>query len=453
VPTDAMSNATPETEQAHLESLGPNAAHSGRNRRLGIVGGIFSGMAQNLLQPEIIIGGMVYWLTANPMLVALVAVINKLGSLAPPLLVGSLVEHRPLRRPYFITIYTLRLVCQVLMIGTMLLLAREASAWALAAFFSVYLLVSVFGGTGFVLFMDMTGRLIRPDQIGGFLGMRTFLGGGVAIVCGLFVTQPILARVPLPINYVLLVAMGTVFIGIDGWIWARCREEPGPTASRRTTLGETFARGFRWLRADRDYRCYLLMRAAFRINYIGLVLLIPYGAERLAAGPEAPSIAILGGILTAAGMLSLMVSSPIWGWIADRFGSRAALLWAGVCQFAAPLLALLAPRLPVGFSVGLPGVQWRLDMRLIVFIISLAAFRAGLRGDMIGGQRFLITNAPSHRRTSYITFLNAITSPLALLPLGAAWLARIIGMDWVFCLIACGGVLSVVGALRMSPEQ
>jgi len=331
-----MSSEAGTIDQTRVGSLGANAVHSSRNRRLGLLGGVFSGLAHNLLQPEIIVAGLVYELTRSPMLAALVAVINKLGSLAPPLLVGSLVEHRPLRRPYFALIYAFRAIGQIVLIGTMLLMARtEASAWSLAAFFGVYLLI----------------------------------------------------------------------------------------------------------------------RIAFRVNYIGLALMIPYGTERLAAGPDAPTIAILGGILTAAGMASLMVSSPLWGWIADRFGSRATLLAAGICELAAPLLALAAPRLPAAFSVRLPGVPWRLDLRLIVFILSLAAFRAGLRGDMIGGQRFLITNAPGHRRASYLTFLNAITSPLALLPLAAAWLGGAVGMDWAFGLIACAGVLSLIGAARMSPER
>ena len=434
------------------DPLGANGVHSSRNFRLGIASGAIAGVEQSLLQPELIIAGLIYALTRSSVAFALVPVLNKIGSLAPPLLVSSVVEHRPMRRPYFLSMTVGSVTSLVALIGVMFLLSRQVTRVNLTLFFVVFFVLCVFNGTRFVLFQDMTGRLIRPEQIGRFMGTRTFVGGSLAAVAGLVLTQPILQGVRLPFNYIGLTALGVVFMVISTWLWLRCREEPGPVASRRTTPAETLARGMRWLREDGNYRCYLAMRTAFRFTFAGMALLIPYGTERLGDGRADSTLAILGGVFVAAGTLSLLLSALAWGRIADRFGSRVTLIAAGLCQFLAPLLALLAPRLPKAFAFHLAG-GWTLDLPLTVFILSLAAFRAGLYGDMIGGQRFLLLNAPTHRRTAYIAFLNTITCPLALLPLAAAAVSGIFPLEGFYVLVALAGAGSTAAAIRMNWRQ
>ncbi len=436
---------------AAADPLGANGVHSSRNYRLGIASGAIAGVSQSLLHPELIIAGLIYELTRNPVVFALVPVLNKIGSLAPPLLISSVVEHRPLRRPYFIGATAGSTAALGMLIGVMVLLSRGVTAAGLTLFFVVFFVLCIFNGTRFVLFQDMTGRLIRPHRLGSFMGLRTFVGGGIAVVAGLVVTQPILQSVPLPFNYVVLTAMGAACMLTSTWLWMRCREEPGPVASRRTTPVETLRRGMRWLREDGNYRCYLVMRTAFRFTFTGMALLIPYGTERLADGRAESTLAILGGMFVAAGTLSLLLSALVWGRIADQFGSRVTLMGAGLCQFIAPVLALAAPALPKAFAFRLPG-GWTLDLPLTVFILSLAAFRAGLHGDMIGGQRFLLLNAPTHRRTAYISFLNTITCPLALLPVVAAGAAvrGIFSLEGFYVLTAAAGAVSTAAAFRMN---
>jgi MFS family permease len=194
------------------------------------------------------------------------------------------------------------------------------------------------------------------------------------------------------------------------------------------------------------------LRLAFRINYVGFAFFIPYGTERLAyAGPG--GLAVLGGILVAAMKASRVAASALWGRLADRLGSRTTLVAAGALQLAAILLALLAPLLPRAFEVPIPGLDRGFDLPLCTYLLAMGMLAAGLAGNMIGGHRLLITNAPPHRRASYVAFLNTVTSPLTLLPLAGAYLAATAGMGWLFAAVASGGVLAVYGAVRMEPDR
>lgn len=443
-----MCEATVQVEDGEGHELGANAPHARRNHVLGVLAGMFAGMARDFVHPTLILAGFVYALTRSPFLVALIPIFSKAGVLAPQLVVSGFVEHAPRRRPYFIIITVVRSLAFAGLVGAMWLVSRRTDALSLTVFFVTYLLACMSGGIGHIIFMDMVGRLIPRGRVGSFLGMRTFLGGAASIGIGLLVIQPILSGLELPGNYILLAAIGTVLAATDMSIWSMCREEPGPSADERTNLREALGRGVEWLKDRHNYRCYMWMRVAFRVSYLGLAFFIPYGTEKLQQGAE---VVVLGGIMVATMKLSRVVTGAVWGKVADVWGSRTALVGAGGFMFAAPALALLAPRVPGVFEVPLPGVTHGLDLPLCIYLLALACIGTGMRASGLGGQRFLITSAPERRRPSYIAFLNTLTSPLTLLPLAGAWLAQEAGMNTLFVVVMAGGLLFLANALRMKP--
>jgi hypothetical protein len=450
---EPMSTPPARQEIRFLRQLGDNAPHARRNHVLGVTAGTFAGIAMDFVQPELIIVGLVYALTRSPWLAALVPIINKGGSLGPQLIASIFLEHKARRRPYFIALTVLRTGSFAALAGAMYLLSISLTPWTLAVFFAVYLACCVTGGAGHVIFMDMIGRLIPTHRIGAFLGMRSFLGGGLSILTGLLIIQPVLAGVPLPTNYVILAAIGALLVGIDMTTFCLCREEPGPKADRPTTLGESLRRGLYWVRSHHNYRCYLWSRIAFRINYLGLAFFIPYGEQRISRQDDAAALALLGGIMVAVFKISGVAGSFIWGRVADRQGSRYAMIWGGALMTLSPLVALLAARLPVTFDIPLPYLTVGLTLPLLVYLVALALVTFGFKANFLGGHRFLITSAPPHRRASYVAFLNTVTSPLTLLPLLGAYLAESVGMDALFVLVTAGGALALLAAVRMKSDE
>ncbi|MFP3937963.1 MAG: MFS transporter [Phycisphaerae bacterium] len=440
------------TQQDSLSLMGDNVAHARRNHRLGLASGTFAGMAQDFLNPEIILVGLITALTDSAWLVALIVIINKAAGLGPQLLISSLVEHQPRRRPYFVIATIVRGTALSVLVLSIYLLSKSVNAATLALFYLAYLVQCVCTGSGHILFMDMVGRLIPADRVGTFLGMRTFLGGGLGILAGFVIIQPMLERLEVPTNYLLVAAIGTILVIIDMSLWSHTREEPGAKADRKTTFTESLRRGWAWMKADHNYRCYFYMRVAFRLNYLGLVFFIPFGKRQLTMATGLADVALLGGIMVATLKGSRVVAGAIWGKVTDRFGSKATLIGAGVLFLLAPPLALVSPLLPELFILRFPALEATLNFPLCVYLLALACVGGAIQGNTIGGHRFLVTNAPPHRRASYVAFLNTITSPLTLLPLAGAWMAESVGMNWLFICITAGGLMALVPALRMHPE-
>jgi len=361
----------------------PPDPHARRNYVLGVLSGAAGTMGFNCLHPELLLAGLVYALTGNAMMVALVTVVSKAGVLAPQWLVGARVEHYRLKRPYFLALGLTRVAALVGMAACMTQLRAAALSATDAAplvggaaantftavstgvvpppavatatggmtaslvlFFLAYLAANVCGGATHVVFMDMAGRMVPTEKVGSYFGLRHALGGGMAALLAVVLIQPVLgaSRLTLPNRYLLIVTIGVALNVANIVLFALCREQPGPKVTRRTTLAESLRRGVGWLRTDRDYRAYFWQRVAFRVNYLGLAFYIPFGADTLATSRE--EMALLGGIMIATFTLSRTLSSAVWGRVADRAGYRRCMLFGGLLFVAAPALALAATVLP-----------------------------------------------------------------------------------------------------------
>ena len=451
-----MCSRTIEAESEAVPGVTQAAAIVRHNRRLGVLNGVIGQVGIDFLHPELILAGMIMALTGNIFLVALVTIISKAGMLAPQLLVGSFLEHRPRRRPYYYGLLVARGIGYILMVGSIYLMASGVISQnvGLTLFFAAYLWVCVCMGSAHVIFQDMVGRLIPIERLGGFLGTRSSIGGLLAFVTALAVVQPIVEWKAVPYNYLILFIIGSVVMIVASGIFCMTHEQDGPRAKERTTLRESLSRGFNWLRTDRNYRCYLWLRAAFRINYLGLAFFVPYGVERLQSARGASDVLALGGIMVAVHKLSRVLAALVWGKVADRRGFRTCLLGAGISFLLIPVLAPVAPTLPELFVVRVPFTKTAaLNLPLCVYLLALAAWGAATQGSIIGGQRFLIGSAPPHRRISYVGFLNTVTSPLTLLPLAGAALAATFGLWTIFIVVAAASLLYLVNVLRMVPES
>ena len=445
---------------------GPSSTvHARRNFVLGALSRAIGTTAYDFIHPDLIVAGLIYTLTLPVFgrgwalaLVAVVSMINKGGSLLPQLYVSSRLEHHARKRPFYLLLMGVRLFGAVTLLVAIHLLATRVDALALGLFLAAFLIISFCWGAGHIVTLDMVGRMIPFGQMGSFFGIRDFLGGLFSLVAGMAVVQPILSRGgeardgAVAANYFWLAVIGTVLAAVSMSLFAMCREGAGPRAKRRTTVGESLLRGWRWLKRNPDYRAYLWLRIAFRFNYLAMTFFIPYGEQKLRSSGDVAGIALLGGVMVATFKLSRLASSAVWGWMADARGDRAVLIGAGVGFALAPALALVAPVLPEAFRLPIPMTRTHLDLPLLVYLAALVGIGAAFQASIIGGNRFLVGRAPPRRRLSYVGFLNTVTSPLTLLPLAAAGVAGYFGMTTLFAAIVVGGLLYLFWAVRMRPE-
>ena len=443
-----MSSRSATASISRAEPIGAATGAARRNQVLGISSGALANLAGAFLSPELIVVGMIYALTRSAFLVALVPIVVKIGMLAPQLWAGSRMEHLPRKMPYYTRMIQVRAAGFVAMVLAIWLLTRGVNVASLALLYASLLVINACGGAGHVLQMDVIGRMIPARRLGSFLGARSLWGTLSAAVAGLVIVQPVLVKLSTPWNYMLLGTVGGMLAIASMIVFTRCREADGPSARRKATLAESFRRGFGWLRTDRNYRAFFIYRIAFRMSFLSLIFFIPYGSEKLAI--ERPEgLAILGGLLIAVKQVSQVITSAIWGRMADRRGFRVCLIGSAGMFTLAAVLALLAPALPGTFTVTIPGMAMPLDLPLTVLLLAMPLIGAAVQGAIIGDNHFIVSSAPPKRRPSYLGFVNTVTSPLSMMSLVAAAMARALGFSAVYWLVIVGGVLGLLAAATM----
>jgi hypothetical protein len=437
------------------ESPSPGAEHVRRNYRLGIIGGAIATTANDFIEPDLILAGFIYAATGSKLLVGILAIMNKLGGLGPQLLAGSLLEHRKDKMSWYVGAMIIRAFALASLTASIFMLAKGFSAGALTMFMLSFLVICICGGFAYVITMDMIGRMIPAEKLGRYLGIRNFGGQTVAILAGIFVIQPILGKGG-AYNYFILAIIGSILVILSMVMMSMCKDHEHKTARRPSSLLISLRRGFKWMRLDRNYRLFFWQRVMFRFEYIGLAFFIPYGKDVLMKESTA-NIAILGGVMVATMKASRIVASIMWAKTMDPRKCKICLACGGAGFAAAAMLALIAPIMPIVYHVALPMTHLDLTLPLTVYLLALMMLGLANESLNIGGDTFVMTSAPGHRRLSYVAFTNTVTSPLTLLPLAAAWLANLLGVTSLFVMVLASGLMTVWLARKMTfapgPEQ
>ncbi|HSV26532.1 MAG TPA: hypothetical protein VLH60_01455, partial [Sedimentisphaerales bacterium] len=334
------------------ERLSPQTAHARRNYRLGIASHTIGVVAHDFIDTELILAGLLYATTGSKMLVAILAIMNKLGILAPQLLAGSLLEHKARKMPYYVAATVARGVGLAGLVASIFMLAGGFSVLSLTVFMLSFLMVNVCGSIAYVVHTDMTGRMIPWSTLSSFLGVRSFWGQAAAIVVSLLVIQPILGHGE-RYNYFVLSIIGAALVMTAMGLICMCRDHDHKTPRRASSLLISLRRGFKWLRTNRNYKLFFWQRVMFRIEYLGIAFFIPYGKDVLMRESTA-NLALLGGVMVAVVKAARMAASLLWSKAVDPSKCRMCLFCGGALYSLAAALALAAPFMPPLYSFDMP---------------------------------------------------------------------------------------------------
>jgi MFS family permease len=415
-----------------------------RNYRLGLVNGTLARLGNSILHPQLVLAAFVYDQTRSKLLVGLLTAVSVAAHKLPQLYVSSLIEHRERKKLYYVVASVVRFASLLLMAAAILLAGQTSLWWPLALFFVVYCVFRTAQGSASLPFLDIMAGSIGPSRMGGLFGVRHFLGGGMALLGGFLIVQPLLDRVASPASYALLTLVAAVALGLAWCMFLLVRESPNPDPPKRRAVWEVFVAGLRLLRDDANYRRLFYLRVLGYMNGLLLVFYVPYGVEKV-------GVVGLSGIFLGLFEGSRLVSSRVWGRIGSARGNRLCLVLAGLFFAVSPAAALAAPRAPELFRWAVPATSVQLDFGVVLFLLALCCYGFALQASIIGMLAFTIESAPAERRPSYVAFLNTATFPLAFLSgvVGLLVGLKLISLTALFVVVAASGLLTLLTALRL----
>jgi hypothetical protein len=347
--------------------------------------------------------------TDNKTLIGLISLAWYVGWLAPQLWAARLVRGKERMRRYALLPAALSRPI-ILLLALWLWIDHGASP--LLSVWLIILGVTVFtasDGVTATAGWDMIGRALSPRVRSRVLTVNSFLAAIGGLGAGLVVERVLASDLPFPLNYAVLLATAFVFYMLALLFMAMIEERPaGIEEGRQTADGGRqtadnsgfLAHLLHSMRSDAMLRRTLAARLLVGIENMAAAFYVVFAREQL----QLPESAV--GVFSIAIVVGGLIGIIVFGWQAMRFGSRRVIQTAGVMQFAAPAIALLA-------SVGaLPATA-----SVVALVIIMGLNGAISRSTPLGYFSYVQDSAAEIDRPMYIGAMSSVAGIASLMPL------------------------------------
>lgn len=352
-----------------------------RDFLLNAANGSATKLAEQLASPEAVLPWFLAALGAPGFLVGLLVPAKQAGSLLPQIGVAGIIRSFRRHKWFWVAAGAV----QALLLAAMsfaLVLPPAAAGWLIVALLVVF---SAASGVGSVAFKEVLAKTIPKGERGRLLAARASIGGLFGLAAGVAIKLFFSAQAA-PSRFLWLLLPAAALWAIGAALFALIDEPAGADRSGRSLVG-TLARGWELVRRDRAFRSFLIARALL----VSVILSVPFYAIHMRDHVSA-SLGGLGVLVVALG-IARVLSSPVWGALADR-SSKHAMAVAGALAAVAGVLALLVPHVSaLGSSL--------YAYAAILFLVGLA--QAGLR---LGRKTYLVDAAPAEERSLYVAMSN-----------------------------------------------
>ena len=393
--------------------------------------GIFFQAGVAAIDNQTLMAVLVFGLTGSAVAVGATAAISRYGWLFPQLIVAYLAQRHRRRMKFYLVgafgrVIALTLLALLLGFGGNLALPSR-----IGIFFVLWTFYAFIGGIVAVPYNDIVARSVPSSLRSRLLALRFFGGGLMALgVAGL--AHRILAALPFPENYGLIVLCGALFMLVSSLFFLSAGEDRAPPSDSSGGFLSFLGAGFRVLREDSRFRRYLYTRwfAA------GVSMAWPFYILQVAGAAIVPSdVALFFALQT----LGALLSNPLWGWWGDRLGKGHLLIPMALLGVVAPLMTLVWL-----------GAQWeQRSMALVWFGIVFAVLGSVNTGDTIAHLGYLWEISPNEKRPAYSGYFGMFIAPAALLPFAAAFIGEIFSFSAVFTISLAASLVHMAALRRL----
>ncbi len=392
------------------------------NALVNILDGSFFGLSVvGLASYVTIVPLFLSYLTESTALIGFVATLFHIGWQIPQLLtsnyVAGLRRFKPMvlamtlleRLPYF-GLALVAFLIPTIGADLALLLAVLLLGWQ-----------SLGGGFTGTPWQSMMSKIMPPHRLGTFFGVQSacvnLFGAGGALLASY-----ILAHHDFPQNFSILFFIAAISLVVS-FVFLALTYEPVSEPKDigvRVPWRDFGGRLGSILRADDNFRWFLIARALTSLSLTAVSFFTIYGIRRYQMTPEFASA------MTSVLLVSHTLSSTLVGWAGDRWGHRRILMLGNMATVLTIAIALLAPDVTWFYLVfALTGIvnttQWSTILTITVQFSSAAD------------------------RPFYIGMANTLIAPVTVFaPIIGGWLVDAAGFELVFTLFALAGLLSLL---------
>ncbi|MCC7188911.1 MAG: MFS transporter [Anaerolineales bacterium] len=393
--------------------------HLRYNVTVNLLDGSFFGLALGFASFATIIPLFVTHLTDSAILIGLAPAFHSVGWQLPQLFNAGQIararEYKPIllrntihERIPFLVLGVTAFLTPWIGIKTALFVTFLALAWQ-----------GIGGGFSANPWTSLVSKIIPPESRGTFFGMQGGLVNlavsGAAVGAGY-----LLEAVKFPNNYgISFLIASALFVGSYAAL-AKTREprdEEKVVAEKQAYFWDD-AKSV--LKKDKNFNWFLVTRFLMQYATMGFGFYILLGLRRFEMD------AVTAGYLTAALTLTQTFANAGMGWLGDKIGHRAMLIFGAVAAIASSAIAWYAPT-----------IAWLYPAFILSGIGNVAVWTIGIT--------FTVGFGNDIERPTYIGLSNTLITPATITaPILGGWLIDAFGFESTFGLAAIVGIIAMV---------
>lgn len=430
--TDAnAAGKDPSAARGHEQEY-PQAEHNFRVL-VGDVTCFFVGMA--FLDAATVLPALVLRLGGDEALLGIIAAMRQAAYFLPQVLVAHHLQKRIAQRgpaygylPFVLRVCFWGRIWFFVAAAGLLFFGGVAPKIALTILVVAYVFSWIGDGMGGVPWTSIVGRTVPPLRRGRLFATTQVLGSVGRIGVGVLVARILSEKwdAAFPVKGALIVLGCGIFMALSWVFLALIREPPRhevpaeeservPALSLREYLSALPGH----LRARPDFGRLAVAQVLGGAAGAASLFYLEHARNTLPGGLPGG----IAGTFLVVQTAGLLLCAPFWGWINDRRGPRAALIYLLAAALLSPLLAGLGGILKVSSSVSL--------LLFFAAYFTLGAVQDGWATFT----NYVLEAVPSGQHPTYIALMSALNAPSLLLPLLAGFLVKATGATTAFAFL------------------
>lgn len=385
-----------------------------------------SKLADGLIDPKLVLSWLMATLGAPGYLIGLLVPVREAGALLPQMFTAGSIRRMTRRKYAWAAGAIVQGFAALGILASAIALEGTAAGWAILGSLAVLALAR---SVCSVSYKDVLGKTISKARRGTATGTAGSLSAALVIVFALLLVSGWLERTDIVLTGIALA--GICWIA-GGLLFVTLAEHDGVTEGGKNSI-DLVRENLSVLKDDKQLRLFILARGCLTATALAPPFMIA------AASSDGQSAFEGLGFLVLASSGAALLSSAVWGRLADR-SSRRVLIFSGFAGSVALAATALAA------SAGWLAPIWVLPVLLLGLMIAY-------QGVRLGRSTHLVDMADEETRAIYTALSNTIIGIVLLAGSLFGVLASLVGNAVVLSVMAGMCVTGAIVALRLDEVQ
>ncbi|GAA4816586.1 MFS transporter [Litoribaculum gwangyangense] len=391
--------------------------HVPKNYFIIMFSNVMTKLGDTLSNPKTVLTWLMSYINSPVYLISLIVPIRESGSMIPQIILVNYVNKQAIRK----WLWVVGSFLQFLSISSIGIIALNFEG-ALAGWL-IILAIIIFSLSRSICSLsskDVTGKTIPKTRRGKLKGYTVSVSGVLVLIAGLYILYKSKSDATISFYSSIIFFASATWL-VSAIIYSRIKEFPGETVSDNKTEFNTLSK-FSLLKTDKSLRDFVIARSLLLCSALTAPYYVLLAQEYI--GKESY---LLGLFIIARGIASI-ISSPIWGKLADKSSKNVMAIGVLMASFLGIITFII--------------ISYFDSVRQINWIYPLAFFILGIAhgGVRLGRKTYIVDMATGNKRTDYVSVSNTVIGLILLITGGLSALVSLISIEGVVLILSIFGL-------------